>query len=123
MHAISRRTNKANLRKWQKNLDLGLILALCSKFGLPNFIFKNLAASVTRCHAKVSSCTISGKTNDPILRKLSDRWIDGQTEGQTDKSDFIGRCSTNAKRPKENCIDANQLENMIYLEKNNINVN
>ena len=35
------------------------------------------------------------KTNDTILRKLSD----GRTDGQTDESDFIGRCRTNVKRP------------------------
>ena len=27
-------------------------------------------------------------TNDPIFRKLSD----GRTDGETDESDFIGRC-------------------------------
>ena len=36
------------------------------------------------------------KTNDPIFRKLSD----GSTDGQTDKSDFIGSCPTNVERPK-----------------------
>ena len=36
------------------------------------FFFKNLASSVTRYHGKLSSCTITEKNNDPILRKLSD---------------------------------------------------
>ena len=36
------------------------------------FFFKNLAPSVTRYYGHLSSCTISEKTNDPILRKLSD---------------------------------------------------
>ena len=58
------------------------------------FFFKNLASSVTRYHGQLSSCTISEKTNDPILRKFSD----GQTDGHTDKSDFIGRCPTNIER-------------------------
>ena len=40
------------------------------------------------------------KTNDPILRKLSDGRTDGQTDGQRDESDFIGRCPTNVERPK-----------------------
>ena len=39
------------------------------------------------------------KTNDPILRKLSDGRTDRQTGGQTDESDFIGRCPTNVERP------------------------
>ena len=47
------------------------------------FFFKNLASSVTRYHGHLSSCTISEKTNDPILSKLSegrtDRWTDRRT--------------------------------------------
>ena len=43
------------------------------------------------------------KTNDLILRQLSDGRTDGRIHGQTDKqrneSDFIGRCPTNVKRP------------------------
>ena len=39
----------------------------------------NLVLSVTRYHDQLSSCTISEKTNDSILRKVSD----GRTEGQT----------------------------------------
>ena len=47
------------------------------------------------------------KNNDPTLRKLSDGQADRQTDrptdrrtnGQTDESDFIGCCPTNAKRP------------------------
>ena len=68
-----------------------------SKFELPNF-FKNVAPSLTRYHGQSSSCTISEKTNDSILRKFSDGWTDRQTdrqtEKQTDKSDFIGRSLT-----------------------------
>ena len=41
------------------------------------FFFKNLASWVTRYHGQLSSCTISEKANDPILRKLSDRRTDG----------------------------------------------
>ena len=52
------------------------------------------------------------KSNNPILRKLSDtqtdgqmdRWINGQidrqADGQTDKSDFTGHFPTNVKHPK-----------------------
>ena len=63
-----------------KNLVLGPILAHLAQIWAPNFFFKNLAASVTRYHGQLSSCTISEKTNDPILRKLSD----GQTDRPTD---------------------------------------
>ena len=41
------------------------------------------------------------KTNDPILRKLSDEWTDRRTDGQTDWSDFIGHCPTNVECPKD----------------------
>ena len=53
-----------------------------------HFFFFNLASSVTRHHGQLSSWTIPEKTIDPILRKLSDGWTGGQTDG----SDFIGRC-------------------------------
>ena len=45
------------------------------------FFFKNLSLSVTRYHGQLSLCTISEKTNDPILRKLSD----GRTYRRTDR--------------------------------------
>ena len=75
------------------------------KFGPPIFFFKNLTLSVTRNHGQLSSCTISEKTNDPILRKLvmdgqTDRQTKKRTDGQTDESDFIGCCLTNIERPK-----------------------
>ena len=44
--------------------------------------FKNLALSVTRYHGQLSSCTISEKTNDPILRKVSDGRTDRQIDGR-----------------------------------------
>ena len=60
-----------------KNLVLGLILAHLLQIQAANFFFKNLASSVTRYYGQLSSCTISQKSKDPILRKLSD--------GQTDR--------------------------------------
>ena len=45
-------------------------------FRPPKFFFKILALSVTRYHGQLLSCTISEKTKDPILRKLSDGRID-----------------------------------------------
>ena len=56
------------------------------KFGPPNFLFKNLASSVTRYHDQVSSCTIWEKTNDPQLRNLvTDGWTDGRMDGRADR--------------------------------------
>ena len=59
------------------------------------FFFKNLAFSYIRYHGQLLLCEISEKTNDPILRKLSDR----QTNRQRDQSDVIGCCPTNVMRP------------------------
>ena len=51
-----------------------------------------LALSVTIYHGQLSSCTISEKTSDPILRKFTDRptiqQTDGWTDRQTDESTF-----------------------------------
>ena len=76
------------------------------KFGcqLFFFFFKNLALSKTRYHGQPSSCAISKKTNDSILRKFSNGQMDGQSQmnRQLDQSDFIGHCLTNVKQPKSN---------------------
>ena len=84
----------------KEKLVLDLILAHLAQIRAAKFFFKNLALSVTRCHGQLSSCAISEKTNDLILRKLRDGRTDGQTDGQADKSDFIGCCQTNVKRTK-----------------------
>ena len=46
-----------------------------------------MAPEVTRYHSQLLSFIISEKTNDPILRKLSD----GQTDGQTDAVGLTSR--------------------------------
>ena len=63
--------------------DLGLMVSTSSH----DFFFKNLASSVTRYHGQLSSCTILGKINDPILRKHSDGKKDGQTDRRTQGRD------------------------------------
>ena len=68
-----------------KNLVLGLILAHLDQIRAVKMFFKILAPSVTICHGQLSSCAISQKTNDPILRKISDRPRDRQADGQTDR--------------------------------------
>ena len=71
-----------------KELVLGLILDHLDQIWTATFFsfffFKNLSRSVTRYHGQ-QSCTISEKTNDPILRKLGDGQTDGGTEGQVDE--------------------------------------
>ena len=63
---------KTKLEKMAKNLVLGPILTHLAQIWATQFFKKNLAPSVTICYGQLSSCTISEKTNDPILRKLSD---------------------------------------------------
>ena len=60
-------------------------------FGPPILFLKNLASSATRYHGQISSCTISEKTNDPILRKLSDGRTDGQTGRRIDGREWFHR--------------------------------
>ena len=40
------------------------------------FFSKNLASSVSRYHDQLSSCLLSEKTNDPILKRFSDGQAD-----------------------------------------------
>ena len=73
-----------------KNLISGPIFGsfgpnLGPNFGPRNFLFKNMALPVTRYRGKLSSSTISEKTNDTILRKLSDGRTDGRTDRRTDR--------------------------------------
>ena len=42
-----------------------------------------MALSVTRYHGQLSLCTISEKTNDPILGKFSDGQRDREMDRQT----------------------------------------
>ena len=67
----------------------------------PNSGCHNLSSKIWLCQSldimlSYHHVQYQKKTNDPILRKLSD----GSTDGQTDKSDFIGSCPTNVERPK-----------------------
>ena len=80
MYVISKKSNEPNLRKPSFGPDFGPFAVNFFFF----FFFKNQASSVTRCHGQLSSCTISEKTNDPILRKLSNARTDGQTDKKTD---------------------------------------
>ena len=65
-----------------KNLVSGQIQIPTANFFF-FFFFKNLPSPVTRYHGQLSPCTISEKTNDPILRKLSDGWTDRWNDRQT----------------------------------------
>ena len=79
LRAISRKTNEVNLRKWPKTNFGPDFVSFGPNLGHQNFFCLNLVFSVTRYH-QLSSCTISEKANDPILRKVSD----GRTSGRTD---------------------------------------
>ena len=96
-YAVSKKTNEPHLRKWPKTSFWDWFRPVGLKFGQRvYFFFKYLVSSDTRNYGQLS-CTISEKTNDPILRKLSD----GRTGGRTNQSDFIARFPTNIERPKQ----------------------
>ena len=56
----------------EKNLVSGPILAHLAKIQNANFLKKKLSLPVTRYYGQLPSFTISEKSNDPILRTLSD---------------------------------------------------
>ena len=58
-----------------------------------------MAFSVPGYYGQLSPCKKSEKTNDPILKKVTEERMDGWTDGQTDNNDFIGRCSTDIEDP------------------------
>ena len=106
-YGISRKTNDPNSENGEKT-HFGTNLGALGPNSGRQFLFSRIWLRQSldiRYHVQLSSCTISGKTNDQILRKSSDGWTDGLTDrrkgGQTDESDFIGRCPTNVERPIE----------------------
>ena len=81
-----------------KNVIFDLIYVRWSKIWASK-ILKNWAWSGTCHNGQLLLCTISEKTNDPILRKVSDGRTDRRKDRQTDERDFIGRRRTNIERP------------------------
>ena len=61
------------------------ILANSAQIPAADFFFKTLASSVSRYPDQLSSCTISEKTDDTILRKGRKDGRDGQTDRRTDR--------------------------------------
>ena len=88
------------IEKMAKNLVSGLILAHLARIRANKFwFFKNLALSTNIHYVSYYQVQYQKKTNDPILKKFSDKRTDRQTDGHTDgRKYFIGRCRTNAER-------------------------
>ena len=89
------------------------------KFGPTSFFIKNLASSVTRCYGQLSSCTISEKTNDSILRKLSDGRTDGQTDRRTRVISQDAVRLTSSVQNWENCLFKNKKKFLKNWNKSN----
>ena len=88
LYAIPRKTNypnQGNSEKPQFGPNLGL---LGPNLGRHHFFLRNLASSVTRYYGQLLLCTISEKTNDPILRKCIDRWTDKQPDETDGREGF-----------------------------------
>ena len=76
----------SKLTKMAENLILGLILAHWAQIpAIIFFIWICQSLDVMVCYHHVKKSISSEKTNDPILRKCSDRQTHRQTDGQTDK--------------------------------------
>ena len=83
-YTISRKIDDSNSIKWRKISFWAWIRPVGLKFELPGFFLKTMAASVTRYYHQLSLCTISKRTNDPILSKFNDRQTGGQKDKKTD---------------------------------------
>ena len=96
----SRKTNKPNLTKCQKNIVSGLVLAQLTQIRAAKFFKKSGWLSldiIVSYHLVQYRKKIMIKSWENVVGA---RRTDGQTNGHTDGNDFIGRCPTDVKRPK-----------------------
>ena len=87
---IPDKTNDVIFLKSPKTMFLGHFWPFLVIFARWGFFPKNPALSHTTIYGPLTPCQVSEKTNEPILRKLTDRWKDGRMEGQTGRPYFIG---------------------------------
>ena len=103
---ISKKSNERILRKIHNYAKLSNFGPFWSIFGPTRIFFKNWALSLFSTYQPLTSCKISKKSNEPILRKLGCKnWPDGQTDGQTDRYEIIGPSQSvgpKKRRKKEN---------------------
>ena len=85
LFAILRKTNEPNVRKWQKIYFRVYFLTHLAQIRTLQKNFSKILLSVIRHHGQLLSYTISEKTNDPILRKLSD----GRSNRETDRRTIV----------------------------------
>ena len=81
---IPDKTNDINFLKSPKTMFLGHFSPFLVIFAQWGFFPKNRALSHTTIYKPLTPCCISEKTNEPIPRKLMDRWKDGRMDGWTD---------------------------------------
>ena len=86
------------LEKMTKNLVLGLILAYLAQIWATNFFLtkiwlrQSLDIMDSYYHAQYQKKLMIQSWENLVM----DEWPDGRTDTQTEKSDFIGGCTTNA---------------------------
>ena len=105
LYSSSRKTNDRNSKLWQKTSFCIWFRPVGFKFGLPNclgFFFskiwlcQSLNTMVIYHHVRYQkNLMIQSWENLVTVGQM-----DGQINRQTDKSDFIGHCSTNNDHPK-----------------------
>ena len=66
------------------------ILTFSVSFAQWGLFKKNMALSHTITYGRPTPCKVSEKTNEPILRKLADRWKDRWVQVQMERPYFTG---------------------------------
>ena len=77
LYTISRKANEQNLRIWQKNLILGLILARLAQILAPKYFLWVLPPLDIRNCCKLSLHGITSKSNEPKLEKMTKNLVLG----------------------------------------------
>ena len=90
-------------REKGENLILDQIQALWAHIWAAKIFFQKTGLVIHQISWSAIIMHNIKKTNDQILRKLSDGRTDGQTDGHTYESDFIGCRPTNVDGPRSNC--------------------
>ena len=82
---IPDKTNDVIFLKSPKTMFLGHFWPFLVIFAQWGFFPKNPALSHTTIYGPLTPCQVSEKTNEPILRKFTDRQKDGRMEEWTDR--------------------------------------
>ena len=120
---ISKKSNEAILRKLIKYGKSVHFRPFWSIFGTMRIFFKNPALSLFSTYQPLTSCKISKNSNEPILRKLQSKKMDGRTNEQTnertDRHEIIGPSqSVGPKKKKMRNVNSFDISNKMTMLMN-----